>query len=150
MYIYAPRGGGSQNAGILVVLVSTNVLHQTIAKMCIYRYWFPHNIKCWEQQSDKFVRHYVCYFTNPSHAEFLLGNMKEYLYPRPTKLEGGGYTGFTLSVHFGYVAWEWWEFRWSNKWNWYSSGLNASILVWHTCASALSGWVLYRQVELTI
>ena len=31
--------------------------------------------------------------------------------------------------------------------NWYSSGL--SILVWHTCASALSGWVLYRQLELT-
>ena len=27
--------------------------------------------------------------------------------------------------------------------------LNASILVWHTCASALSGWVLYRQLELT-
>ena len=56
-----------------------------------------------------------------------------------------------LSVrnHFGYVAWEWWEFRWSNKWNWYSSGLSASILVWHTCASALSGWVLYRQLELT-
>ena len=51
--------------------------------------------------------------------------------------------------HFGYVAWEWWEFRWSNKWNWYSSGLNASILVWHTCAGALSGWVLYRQLELT-
>ena len=49
----------------------------------------------------------------------------------------------------GHVAWEWWEFRWSNKWNWYSSGLNASILVWHTCASALSGWVLYRQLELT-
>ena len=41
------------------------------------------------------------------------------------------------------------EFRWSNKWNWYSSGLIASILVWHTCASALSGWVLYRQLELT-
>ena len=39
--------------------------------------------------------------------------------------------------------------RWSNKWNWYSSGLNASILVWHTCASTLSGWVLYRQLELT-
>ena len=32
---------------------------------------------------------------------------------------------------------------------WYWSGLNASILVWHTCASALSGWVLYRQLELT-
>ena len=47
------------------------------------------------------------------------------------------------------AAWEWWEFRWSNKWNWYSSGLNTSILVWHTCASALSGWVLYRQLELT-
>ena len=47
------------------------------------------------------------------------------------------------------VNWEWWEFRWSNKWNWYSSRLNASILVWHTCASALSGWVLYRQLELT-
>ena len=28
-------------------------------------------------------------------------------------------------------------------------GLNASILVWHTCASALSGWVLYRPLELT-
>ena len=39
--------------------------------------------------------------------------------------------------------------QWSNKWNWYSSGLNASILVWHTCASALWGWVLYRQLELT-
>ena len=51
--------------------------------------------------------------------------------------------------HFAYIAWEWWEFRWSNKWNWYSCGLNASILVWHTCASALSGWVLYRQLELT-
>ena len=49
----------------------------------------------------------------------------------------------------GYVAWEWWEFRWSNKWNWYSSGLHASIVVWPTCASALSGWVLYRQLELT-
>ena len=42
-----------------------------------------------------------------------------------------------------------WEFRWSNKWNWYLSGLNASIPVWHSCASALSGWVLYRQLELT-
>ena len=50
--------------------------------------------------------------------------------------------------HFGYVAWEWWEFMWSNQWNWYSSRLNASILVWHTCASALSGWVSYRQLEL--
>ena len=40
-------------------------------------------------------------------------------------------------------------FRWSNKWNWYSSGLYASTLVWHTCASTLSGWVLYRQLELT-
>ena len=39
--------------------------------------------------------------------------------------------------------------RWGNKWNWYSSGLNTSILVWRTCASALSGWVLYRQLELT-
>ena len=29
------------------------------------------------------------------------------------------------------------------------SGLNASILVWHTCASVLSGWVLYRQLEFT-
>ena len=25
----------------------------------------------------------------------------------------------------------------------------ASILVWHNCASTLSGWVLYRQLELT-
>ena len=48
-----------------------------------------------------------------------------------------------------FVAWEWWEFQWSNKWNWYSSGLNTSILVWHTCAIALLGWVLYRQLELT-
>ena len=23
--------------------------------------------------------------------------------------------------HLGYVAWEWCEFVWSNKWNWYSS-----------------------------
>ena len=30
---------------------------------------------------------------------------------------------------------------------WWS--LSASIPVWHTCASALSGWVLYRQLELT-
>ena len=50
---------------------------------------------------------------------------------------------------FGYVAWEWWEFRWSCKWNWYSSRLNTSILVWQTCTIALSGWVLYRQLELT-
>ena len=27
---------------------------------------------------------------------------------------------------------------------------NASILVWPTCASALSGWVLYKQLELTL
>ena len=58
------------------------------------------------------------------------------------------FLGSLWFYHFGYVAWEWWEFRWSNKWNWYSSRLNASILVWHTCAGALSGWVLYRPLEL--
>ena len=59
------------------------------------------------------------------------------------------FSRFISDAITGYVAWEWWEFRWSNKWNCYSSGLNASILVWHTCASALSGWVLYRRLELT-
>ena len=35
------------------------------------------------------------------------------------------------------------------KWYFPSLRPNASILVWHICASALSGWVLYRQLELT-
>ena len=69
--------------------------------------------------------------------------------PRVLRTSPHGFLGSLVIGHFGYVAWEWWEFRWSNKWNWYSSGLNASILVWHTCASALSGWILYRQLELT-
>ena len=71
--------------------------------------------------------------------------------PPFNKVEGG-YTGFTLSVckNIPHGFHEWWEFRRSNKWNWYSSGLNASILVSHTCASAFSGWVLYRQLELTL
>ena len=34
---------------------------------------------------------------NPLRAKFFRGNINIYLYPHPTKLEGG-YTGFTLSV----------------------------------------------------
>ena len=95
------------------------------------------------------VNSLVVNLSHPDHLN-VLGNLRHCsagasLFLAATKQL---YEWYFLSV-CGYVAWEWWEFRWSNKWNWYSSGLNASILVWHTCASALSGWVLYRQLELT-
>ena len=59
----------------------------------------------------------------------------------------GNWSSLSLPVRTCIILW--WEFQWSNKWNWYSSGLNASILAWHACASAISGWVLHRQLELT-
>ena len=37
----------------------------------------------------------------------------------------------------------------NQPWPFYGMSVRPSILVWHICASALSGWVLYRQVELT-
>ena len=82
---------------------------------------------------------------------FILRDVRQSLeYPCALRVLRTSPHGFLGSlVIWEYVAWEWWEFRWSNKWNWYSSGINASILVWHTCTSALSGWVLYKQLELT-
>ena len=52
----------------------------------------------------------------------------------------------------------WYKYNNSNSPHWFLAAtkkfyewwsLSASIPVWHTCASPLSGWVLYRQLELT-